>query len=230
MRKRMWLGIFLLLAGAASFLYPELRQLRQEAEQRQMLESLADMAAEEVPGGGVADKPADRPEPSGPGSAEEAKPDRSAPRQPDIPQPQPLPLKPKAYKEGEAIGTIEIPRIDAKLPIVEGISEKSLEAAVGHFPGTAMPGQTGNASFAGHRSYRHGKMFNRLDELEKGDMIILTQDGQTHTYKVTEMFVVEPTEVSVLKQPREGKYLTLVTCTPIRVATHRLIVKAEAAG
>jgi sortase A len=124
------------------------------------------------------------------------------------------------------IGIIKIPKIDLKVAVGEGIENKTLKYAVGHFEGTAMPGEKGNFAVAGHRSYTYSEYFNRLDELDIGDDIIVKTNKGEFTYKVYEKKVVEPTEVSVLDKTKEPT-ITLVTCTPIRVATHRLIVKGK---
>lgn len=124
------------------------------------------------------------------------------------------------------IGIMEIPKIDLKVAIGDGVDTKTLKYAVGHFTGTAMPGEKGNFAVAGHRSYTYNKFFNRLDELEEGDEIIVKSKKGEYTYKVYEKKVVEPTEVSVLNKTEDAT-ITLVTCTPIRIATHRLIVKGR---
>lgn len=128
--------------------------------------------------------------------------------------------------DGGAIGIMTIPKINLKVAIGEGVDNETLKFAVGHFKGTAMPGEKGNFCAAGHRSYTYNEYFNRLDEVNKGDEIIVkTQKGE-FKYQVTDQFVVEPSQVEVLK-PTDDATLTLVTCTPVRVATHRLIIKAK---
>ncbi len=124
------------------------------------------------------------------------------------------------------IGELLIPKLDLDVAISEGVSSRMLRYSVGHFTGTALPGAAGNCAIVGHRSYLWGEFFNRLDEMFPGDEIILSRDGKSYTYIVTEKFVVEPDELWVLNQG-EMNELTLITCTPIRVASHRLIVKAE---
>lgn len=128
----------------------------------------------------------------------------------------------KEVKMG-AIGIMTIPKIDLKVAIGEGIDNKILKYAVGHFQGTPLPGEGGNFCVAGHRSYTFGQYFNRLDELSEGDEITVKSTKGEFKYKVTDKKVVEPTEVSVLDNTKE-ETITLVTCTPVRVATHRLIV------
>lgn len=131
------------------------------------------------------------------------------------------------YQELEgAIGLIIIPKIDLKVAIGEGVDDETLKYAVGHFKDTGMPGEKGNFCIAGHRSYTYNEYFNRLDELTIGDTIIIKTRKEEFSYKIYEKKVVEPTEISVL-DPTEDATITLVTCTPIRVATHRLIIKGK---
>lgn len=130
---------------------------------------------------------------------------------------------PIAIPEG-LIGILEIDKIDLSVTIAEGTANKDIMYSVGHFKNTAMPGQEGNFAVVGHRSYTYGQYFNRLDELEVNDEIIIRDRENVYTYVVDSKKVVEPSEVSVL-EPTEGeKRITLVTCTPITTATHRLIV------
>lgn len=134
--------------------------------------------------------------------------------------------KPPSEDINAAIGIMKIPKIDLKVAIGEGVDNKTLKYAVGHFEGTAMPGEKGNFSVAGHRSYTYSEYFNRLDELKEGDDIIVETKKGEFTYKIYEKKVVEPTEVSVLDSTKDAT-ITLVTCTPIRIATHRLIIKGK---
>ena len=124
----------------------------------------------------------------------------------------------------EIIGILSIPKIDLTVGIGEGVDMTTLKYSVGHFPETAMPGQKGNLCLTGHRSYAFGQFFNRLDELEKNDEIIIESKGNTYKYIVTETKVVKPEEVSVLDQSEDSQ-ITLITCTPIRVGSHRLVIK-----
>jgi sortase A len=124
----------------------------------------------------------------------------------------------------DIIGILSIPKIDLTVGIGEGVDATTLKYSVGHFPETAMPGQKGNLCLTGHRSYAFGQFFNRLDELEKNDEIIIESKGITYKYIVTQSKVVKPEEVSVLDQSEDSQ-ITLITCTPIRVGSHRLVVK-----
>lgn len=126
--------------------------------------------------------------------------------------------------EANIIGILTIPKINVKVAVAEGTGAKELKYTVGHFSQTAAPGQAGNFAVIGHRSYRFGQFFNRLDELEPGDRVTVKNAHGTYTYKITEAFVVEPEDTWVLNSSESG-VITLITCTPVRVATHRLIVR-----
>lgn len=129
-------------------------------------------------------------------------------------------------EQGGAIGLLTIPKIDLKVAIGEGVDNSTLKYAVGHFKGTAMPGSIGNFCVAGHRSYTYSEYFNRLGEIKNGDVIYVQTKNGTYDYKVYNTTVVTPDHVEVLK-PTADATMTLVTCTPIRVATHRLIINAK---
>lgn len=133
----------------------------------------------------------------------------------------------KKQKKQEVIGIIKIPKIKVSLPIVEGVKKQNLRVGIGHFPGTAMLGNEGNSALAGHRSYALGKMFNRLNEIVKGDTITIITKKGNYIYKVYDKFVVLPEDVYVLNKVKNDNIITLVTCTPVRIATHRLIVRAR---
>lgn len=140
----------------------------------------------------------------------------------------PMPAPP----EGEPVGIIDIPKIGLQSVIVEGVSKADLKKGPGHYPGTALPGQAGNAGIAGHRT-TYGAPFNRIDELAPGDEIkVATAQGQ-FTYKViaapgqTEQawYVVKPSQVEVLDQVGDNR-LTLTACHPKYSARERIIVHA----
>ena len=127
----------------------------------------------------------------------------------------------------EVLGMLSIPKIDVDLLFTEGVTKEALKYAVGHMPGTAMPGEVGNCAVAGHRSYTFGEYFNRLDELEVGDEIAVSIGSETYTYRVYESFLVEPSEIWVTEPVEDRKVITLITCHPVVAATHRLIVRGE---
>lgn len=122
------------------------------------------------------------------------------------------------------IGILSIPKIDLKVAIGQGVDNETLKYSVGHFKETALPGEKGNFCLIGHRSYTYGQFFNRLDEINKDDEIIVNSNGKEYKYKITDIKVVEPEEISVLN-PTDDPEITLITCTPIRVGSHRLIIK-----
>ncbi|MBS4537684.1 class D sortase [Clostridium sp. D2Q-11] len=122
---------------------------------------------------------------------------------------------------------LKIDKIDLYLPILNGATDSNLDISLSRMNHTAKPGEIGNFAVAGHRSYTYGRHFNRLDEMKVGNRIdVITPDGN-FKYKVTETFVVKPEELWVLKGNDKDKLITLVTCTPIRTATHRLIVRGK---
>lgn len=137
-------------------------------------------------------------------------------------------LKPSSL-DIKAMAVMVIPKINLTVAVAEGTDEETLKYAVGHFEGTALPGEKGNFAVAGHRSYTYSEYFNRADELQNGDEIIVRTKKGEFTYIVYDQKVVEPTEISVL-DPTQDATVTLVTCTPIRIATHRLIIKGRLKG
>lgn len=130
-------------------------------------------------------------------------------------------------KMPKPIGIITISSINAKLPIAEGVDMDTLKFAIGHMPGTAGLGSIGNSVLAGHRSYTFGAFFNRLDEVEVGDEIVIEKtDGSKTNYEVYKTYLVDPTDTSVLNSTDEHKVLTLITCHPEINPDSRLIVHA----
>lgn len=125
------------------------------------------------------------------------------------------------------LGVIVIDKIKIKYPIVEGVQKENLRTAIGHIPGTAPLGQPGNCALAGHRNYTFGRYFNRLDELDSGDEITIKTKQKDYVYKVYEKLVVVPNDVSVIKGGEDDRILTLITCTPLYIGTHRLIIHAR---
>lgn len=124
-------------------------------------------------------------------------------------------------------GVLIIDKIDLRMIIMDGVDEATLRVAAGRMPGTDRPGEAGNCVLAGHRSYTFGKYFNRLDELKPGDRIIIkTTDNEFH-YEVYNSFIIEPDDLSILEDIDNQKTLTLFTCHPVAVATHRLVVQAK---
>lgn len=126
----------------------------------------------------------------------------------------------------DIVGILKIPKINLEVAVKEGTDKETLKYAVGHFEQTAMPGEDGNFSVAGHRAYTTNKFFSNLDKLEIGDELNMLYMDTTHSYKVNSIEVVEPDEVEVVDSTdKDKKEITLVTCTPKFSGTHRLVVK-----
>ena len=130
--------------------------------------------------------------------------------------------------QGEAVALIEIPKIGVNKAVVAGVGVPDLKKGPGHYPGTPLPGEAGNAAIAGHRT-TYGAPFNRLDELNRGDQIVVTTRTGRFTYEVDTSIVVKPTEVAVLN-PTTDNRLTLTTCNPKYSARQRLIVVSHLVG
>lgn len=123
------------------------------------------------------------------------------------------------------IGIIKIDKIDLELPLMGKCTDDNLDIAPSRMEESGKLGEIGNFSIAGHRSYTYGRQFNRLDEVALDDTIQIESGGTRYTFTVNDIFTVKPEEVWVLDSNGEDKMITLITCTPIRVATHRLIVR-----
>jgi len=107
---------------------------------------------------------------------------------------------------------------------VQGTSTTDLQQGPGHYPGTPLPGEQGNAAIAGHRT-TYGAPFYNLDELAPGDPIVITTVQGTFTYRVTKTVIVTPSDTSVVDNTTTPE-LTLTTCNPRYSATQRLVVVA----
>lgn len=211
------------LAGIYFALSPALKQQEAQARQAELLEQIEN-------GGGMVELP----EP-----ALEKLPDYYDAEENDVfvftvspsedQPPEPIPT-PEPVDTGivDGIGILTIEKIDARLPVTAGVSKTQLKIAEGWVTQTAPIGSEGNAVIAGHRSYTYGQHFNRLGELETGDTIgYASTDGETMIFKVSEILTVEPGDPAVFAEPEPGAaQITLYTCTPIREATHRLLVRA----
>lgn len=129
--------------------------------------------------------------------------------------------------ENGVIGIISIDAIDLKLPILEGATKKNMKHAAAHMSETTALGQVGNAAIAAHRAHTEGRLFNRLDEVSMGDEILVQNEKEKYKYKVYNIVIVEPTDLSVLDKNDEDAIITLITCDPMINPTHRLIVQAK---
>ena len=125
------------------------------------------------------------------------------------------------------MGYIEIPKIDVNLPIFHGTSEAVLKKGVGHIETTPLPiGGEGNHSvLSAHRGLPSAKLFTDLDKLEIGDVFMIKMLTETLVYKINQIKVVEPTDTQYLQAEEGEDYITLITCTPYAINTHRMLVR-----
>lgn len=126
------------------------------------------------------------------------------------------------------MGTIRIPKISVRLPIYHGTSQSALASGSGHLYGSSLPvgGRSTHAVITGHRGLVEAMMFTRLDEMCVGDYFYIEVMGRTLGYKVDRISVIEPNDTSKLKIVPGEDRVTLMTCTPYGVNTHRLLVSA----
>ncbi|WP_439647809.1 class C sortase [Corynebacterium pseudogenitalium] len=140
------------------------------------------------------------------------------------------------YKEYErqlegvsAMSQIAIPSIDLRLPVFHGTAEDTLQKGLGHLYGSALP--TGGKGFhsviTGHTGLTTSTLFDNLSDVRVGDAIYVSTFGERMKYKVYDIEVVLPDETDSLRADPERDLLTLVTCTPYGINTHRLLVHAE---
>ena len=125
------------------------------------------------------------------------------------------------------MGYVEIPSIDVALPIYHGTDEAVLQVAVGHIEGSSLPvgGPGTHTVLSGHRGLPSATLFTDLDQLDMGDVFLLHVLGETLTYQVDQIRIVEPDDVSLLALEEREDLCTLVTCTPYGVNSHRLLVR-----
>ena len=140
---------------------------------------------------------------------------------------------PLAYVEqltvGGAMAYVDIPKINVCLPVQHGTDADTLERAVGHVVGTSLPvgGGSTHAVLSAHSGMASSKLFSDIDQLAVGDMFYIHVLGEVLAYKVDAIHTVLPTDTSLL-QIADGKDLvTLVTCTPFGINTHRLLVRGH---
>ena len=143
-------------------------------------------------------------------------------------------LKDKYYKTMDPtgtgiIGTIEIENIGVNLPIYHGTDESVLQVGIGHLEGSSLP--TGTTSthtiLSGHRGLPSAKLFTDLDQMIEGDTFLLHILDQTFAYQVDSINIVLPEDTGGLGIVNGKEYVTLVTCTPYGINTHRLLVRAK---
>lgn len=133
---------------------------------------------------------------------------------------------------GEMLGYIEIPKISVNLPIYEGTSAAVLQKGAGHLINTSLPlgGEGSHVALSAHRGLPSAKLFTDLDKLEIGDYFYLYVMDETLAYQVDRIKIIEPYIEDELDIEADKDYVTLITCTPIGVNSHRLLVRGVRAA
>lgn len=128
---------------------------------------------------------------------------------------------------GDALGYITIPKIDLNLPIYEGTGSDVLAHGIGHLSETSYPlgGESTHCALSGHRGLVEAELFTNLDKLELGDRFYLHILDEVLAYQVDQVLVVEPEKVEALEIVEGEDLCTLITCTPIGINSHRLLVR-----
>ena len=124
---------------------------------------------------------------------------------------------------------VDIPKIGVYLPVEHGTSADTLEKSVGHVVGTSLPigGASTHAVLSAHSGMASSKLFSDIDQLELGDTFYIHVLGDTLAYQVDAVNTVLPTDTSLLQIEDAKDLVTLVTCTPFGVNTHRLLVRGH---
>ena len=125
------------------------------------------------------------------------------------------------------MGYLTIDKIKVELPIYHTVSETVLNSSGGHLEGTSLPisGKSTHSVLSAHRGLPSAKLFTELDKLEIGDTFKITILDETHVYKVDKISIVKPNDRNELKIDKDNDYITLLTCTPYGINTHRLLVR-----
>lgn len=127
------------------------------------------------------------------------------------------------------MGYVDIPKINVRLSIYHGVEETVLQVGMGHIPGTSLPvgGVGTHAALSGHTGLPSAKLLTDLDQLALGDTFDLHVLGEVLRYQVDQILVVEPQETDALAIDPDADLVTLVTCTPYGVNSHRLLVRGR---
>ncbi len=127
------------------------------------------------------------------------------------------------------MGYVDIPKINVTLPVYHGTDETILQIAVGHIEGSSLPvgGKGTHCVISGHRGLPSAKLFTDLDQLQEGDIAQITILDETLTYEVDQIRIVLPNELTELAIDAEKDLLTMVTCTPYGINSHRMLVRGH---
>ena len=126
----------------------------------------------------------------------------------------------------DIMGSLEIPKIQVELPIYHGTEDEVLSNGIGHLEGTSLPigGENTHSVLTGHRGLPSSKLLVRLDEMKIGDLFFIHTYKEVMAYKVKDIMVVKPEDTAWMEIKGEKDLVSLVTCTPFGINSHRLIV------
>lgn len=220
------LGLIIVLLGTLDTLRELNQQVRQTQEDQIPTPTATPLIAVTIPGGGEGEGQMPVILPSGhtpPDSQGESDPAEIPAHLRDLvdevtPLPVPTPGPEHATR-------IRIPVIDVDAPVVEGDDWDSLKRGAGHHIGSANPGERGNCIISAHNDI-YGEVFRDLPDVELGDVVEVHTASQVYRYVVTQKRIIPPTEVSVMS-PTSSPVLTLISCYPYGIDTHRIVVIAE---
>ncbi|MFV0561113.1 MAG: class C sortase [Enterococcus sp.] len=135
----------------------------------------------------------------------------------------------KTYYENHTIGAIYIPKIKVSLPIFDETNEILLQRGASLLEGTSYPigGESTHSVISAHRGLPEAKLFSDLPKLKEGDLFYIDINNERHAYEVDQIEVIEPTETDALKIVPDEDLVTLMTCTPYMVNSHRLLVRGH---
>lgn len=130
---------------------------------------------------------------------------------------------------GETMGSIEIPSLNVDLPIYHGVGDDVLQQGIGHMSNSSFPigGLGTHTALTGHRGLPSSKLFRDLDKVKKDDVFYIHTLDETIAYKVDDIQIVLPSETEWLEMEDDKDYVTLITCEPYMINTHRLLVRGE---
>lgn len=130
------------------------------------------------------------------------------------------------------MGYVQIPSIHVNLPVYHGTDEAVLQIAAGHIAGSSLPtgGAGTHAVISGHRGLPSARLFTDLDRLVEGDIFMVTVLDRVCTYQIDQIHVVFPEEIADLAIEEGKDYMTLVTCTPYGINTHRMLIRGHRIG
>lgn len=129
----------------------------------------------------------------------------------------------------EKIGYLDVPKINQQIPVYAGTSEDILQKACGHLEGTSLPigGKSTHSVITAHRGLPQVKLFRDLDKMEVGDVFYYTNVKETLAYQVDQILVIEPWNFDPVLVVEGKDYMTLLTCTPYMINSHRLLVRGH---